>query len=87
MVAQQVGIPGRDKGRHPDGRLKSRFLDLAAERVDPIREVWVRRQPIPHVGLIAVIELDEFQFWERFFDRGEIVKDILLGDRAAVTAP
>ena len=87
MFPEQLRILLRYERRDPDRRLQPELRNSAAERRDARRKVRMRNQPVPHMRLITVVDLNKTQFGEFCFHQSGAAENIGLRNLRAVAVP
>ena len=86
MLAQHTRILLRDKGRHPNRRLKPFCANIGNGLLD-VAILWIRVKPIAEKGLIPIIQLNEFQLGHLLLKNIQIVADNFIRHIHTVAIP
>ena len=88
MPPEDLRILLADERREPEPCAKAIFMDLVRRAAQSLREfLRVRRQPVAHGGLPAVVDLEYIALGENPGAAGEIGEDAFLVDILIAVVP
>ena len=87
MFPEKLGFLLRDERSHPDCRFQSDLSDFPAECLYPAGKIRMRDQPVAHVFLVSVVDLDKTESGQNLFHHPAVFLDVAFPDSRAITVP